>query len=381
MWYYVHNQKRSFFYNQMSDKKYYNLYIDVKNKILSGEFSAGTKLPSKRIMSDKTGYSLITVERAYFMLEDEGYITSKERCGYFVCDIKGYIPSNLTTQHNFDFNKNQPEHIAINHLPESDESPAQDFEYSVWFKTIRKVISDNGDKLFVKAPNKGCSILRNAIADYLHRYRGMTAQPNNIIIGSGAEQLYETAAKILGRDKIYGIENPSYDQIRLAYEGMGASVCPLKMGSNGITSQALNNSAFDVLHVTPFHSYPSGVTTSISKRYEYLNWAENTGNYIIEDDFDSEFFIPGHPIESLYSLDHSNSIIYINTFSKSLSPAMRIGYMILPDALLEKYNNLLSNLSCSVPVMDQYILAEFISSGNFERHLNHMRRKMKNKID
>ena len=377
MWYYVHIQKRSFFYNQMSDKKYYNLYKDVKNKILTGEFVAGTKLPSKRIMADKTGYSLITVERAYFMLEDEGYIAPKERCGYFVCDIKGNISPNSTLQSDFDSRKNQLNKITINHLPIENEYPVQDFEYSVWFKTVRKVISDNGDKLFVKAPNKGCSILRNAIADYLHRYRGMTAQPNNIIIGSGAEQLYETAAKILGRDKIYGIENPSYDQIRLAYEGMGASVCPLKMGSNGITSQALNNSTFDVLHVTPFHSYPSGVTTSISKRYEYLKWAEATGNYIIEDDFDSEFFIPGHPIESMYSLDHSNRIIYINTFSKSLSPAMRIGYMILPDSLLEKYDKLLGNLSCSVPVMDQYILAEFISSGNFERHLNHMRRKMK----
>ena len=377
MWYYVHIQKRSFFYNQMSDKKYYNLYKYVKNKILTGEFVAGTKLPSKRIMADKTGYSLITVERAYFMLEDEGYIVPKERCGYFVCDIKGYISPNSTLQSDFDSMKNQLNKITINHLTIEEEYPVQDFEYSVWFKTVRKVISDNGDKLFVKAPNKGCSILRNAISDYLHRYRGMTAQPNNIIIGSGAEQLYETAAKILGRNKIYGIENPSYDQIRLAYEGMGASVCPLKMGSNGITSQALNNSTFDVLHVTPFHSYPSGVTTSISKRYEYLKWAEATGNYIIEDDFDSEFFIPGHPIESMYSLDHSNRIIYINTFSKSLSPAMRIGYMILPDSLLEKYDKLLGNLSCSVPVMDQYILAEFISSGNFERHLNHMRRKMK----
>ena len=365
MWYYVYIQKRSFFYNQMSDKKYYNLYKDVKNKILTGEYPADTKLPSKRLMSDKTGYSLITVERAYFMLEDEGYIAPRERSGYFVCPIQGYIP-----------NKPQAK-IDINYLADETNSSTQDFEYSVWFKTVRKVISDNGDKLFTKAPNKGCSILRNAIADYLYRYRGMTAQPNNIIIGSGAEQLYETAAKLLGRNKIYGIENPSYEQIRLAYEGMGASVCPLKMGTNGITAQALTNSDFDVLHVTPFHSYPSGVTTSISKRYEYLKWANNTGNYIIEDDFDSEFFIPGHPIESLYSLDNFNHVIYINTFSKSLSPAMRIGYMILPDTLLEKYDQVLGNLSCSVPVMDQYILAEFISSGNFERHLNHMRRKMK----
>ena len=113
MWYYVYIQKRSFFYNQMSDKKYYNLYKDVKNKILTGEFAAGTKLPSKRIMADKTGYSLITVERAYFMLEDEGYIAPKERCGYFVCDIKGYISPNSTLQSDFDSRKNQLNKIRI----------------------------------------------------------------------------------------------------------------------------------------------------------------------------------------------------------------------------------------------------------------------------
>lgn len=353
----------------MKEKKYYALYKDLKNKILSGEYKAGEKLPSKRLMNDKTGYSLITIEKAYLMLEDEGYIFSAERKGYFVAEIDAVIPKSAPRRQ-----------TTLSYLDEPAEYSKQDFEYSVWFKTIRKVISDNGDRLFIKAPGKGCSVLRNAIADYLLRYRGMTAQPANIIIGSGAEQLYESIAKILGRDKIYGIEDPSYHQIRSVYMNMGARICPLPMGSDGIRTDSLKNNVFDVLHVTPFHSYPSGVTTSVSKRYLYLKWAEQTGNYIIEDDFDSEFFIPGHPIEALYSLDSSQSVIYINTFSKSLSPAMRIGYMILPDALLPEYDRMLGELSCSVPVMDQYILAEFISSGSFERHLNHMRRKMKDKI-
>lgn len=345
-------------------KKYYELYNDVKNKILSGQYPAGEKLPSKRVMADRRGYSLITVQKAYEMLEDEGYIIPKERKGYFVCEIDVIKPQRTNVE-------------DIEHLSEPTEYETPDFEYSVWFKTVRKVISEKGSLLFAKAPGKGCEVLRNAIADYLLRYRGMTAHPQRIIIGSGAEQLYETAVKLLGRDKIYGIEDPCYKQIPSVYKGMGINICPLKMGEDGIKTEALNHNYFDVLHVTPFNSYPTGVTTSISKRWKYLNWANENGNYIIEDDFDSEFFMPGHPIESLYALDTNQSVIYINTFSKSLSPAMRIGYMILPEALMENYEKVMGDFSCSVPVMDQYILAEFINNGGFERHLNHVRRKMK----
>lgn len=347
-------------------KKYYNIYKDIKNKILQGEYKAGDKLPSKRMQTDKTGYSLITIERAYQMLEEEGYIYSLERKGYYVSQIEAILP-----------NIPNADGYTISYLEEPTQHSNRDFEYSVWFKTIRKVISDNGDRLFIKSPAKGCAILRNAIAAYLLRYRGMHAQPSNIIIGSGAEQLYESVVKILGRDKIYGIEDPCYRQIHYVYENIGAKVALLAMGTDGIKTEALNNRIFDVLHVTPYHSYPSGVTTSISKRYLYLKWASKNNRYIIEDDFDSEFFIPGNSIESLYSLDTTSSVIYINTFSKSLSPAMRIGYMILPDELMDTYEQKLGVLSCSVPVLDQYILAEFISNGSFERHLNQIRRKMK----
>lgn len=349
-------------------KKYYSLYLDLKEKILSGELTAGKKLPSKRVMADMRGVSMITVERAYSMLEEEGYLCARERSGYFVEYIDKFSKASASKAL-----------APITHIEDDRKLPQnKDFEYSLWFKTIRKVISERGEELFVRSPSKGCAVLRNAIADYLYRYRGMVADPQKIIIGSGSEQLYEIALKLLGREKIYGIEDPSYSQIRAVYLSEGAGICPLTFGKDGIESEALNNSRFDVLHVTPFHSYPSGVTTSISKRYEYLRWAEKAKSYIIEDDFDSEFFIPGHPIEPLYSLDTRESVIYINTFSKSLSSSMRMGYMILPQSLLEKYDEKLDMFSCSVPVLDQYVLAEFISSGSFERHLNRARRKMKN---
>ena len=203
-------------------------------------------------------------------------------------------------------------------------------------------------------------------------------QPAQIIIGSGSEQLYDSVVRVLGRDKIYAIEDPSYAQIEAVYSGMGIKLEKLKMGKNGIESESLKKSKADILHVTPFHSYPSGVTASAKKRSEYLKWAEPKRRYIVEDDFDSEFFVPGHPIDSLYSLDSSSKVIYINTFSKSLSPSMRMGYMVLPERLLDIYDEKMGMYSCTVPVLDQYVLAEFIDSGNFERHLNRMRRKMKN---
>lgn len=344
-------------------KKYDQLYRELKKKILSGEYVCGEKLPSKRVTADRSGCSLITVERAYAMLEDEGYLLSRERRGYYVCPIDATAIPNTPQQ-------------TVRRLPEPQASEVAEGA-SVWFKAVRKVISERSDVLFLKAPNRGCAVLRNAIADYLQRCRGMSAQPERIIIGSGSEQLYETVVQILGREKIYGIENPCYEQIRSVYGGLGVRLCPLRLGSDGIESAALQGEHFDVLHVTPFHSYPSGVTTSAAKRHEYLKWAQHTGNYIVEDDFDSEFFRPGHPIESLYALSGSQSVIYLNTFSKSLSPSMRIGYMILPEALEERYEAALGHFSCSVPVLDQYVLAEFIENGSFERHLNRLRRKMK----
>ncbi len=343
-------------------KKYFEIYKDVKNKILTSEYMAGEKLPSKRVTADKYGCSVITAETAYGMLIDEGYVEARERSGYFVCRIDALY-------------KEDSREVKIERLSESTpEGEKQEFEYSLWFKTIRKVISERGEELFVKSPNMGCAVLRNVLADYLYKSRGMVARPQNIVVGSGAEQLYETVVKLLGRDKVYGIEHPSYPKIEAAYVGEGANIEKLRMGRDGIESRELAERSIDVLHVTPYRSFPTDVTTSILKKYEYLRWA-GTDKYVVEDDFNSEFYRSGQPVETLYSLDKRERVIYINTFSKSLSPSMRMGYMILPEKLRERYQRELGELSCSVPVLDQYVLAEYIASGNFVRHLNRIRRK------
>lgn len=366
--------------DQREDAKYYYLYKAIKEDILSGVIKKNEKLPSKRSLADHLGISLITVETAYQMLKEEGYIESRERSGYFVTELtpvartkresrKLHLLEEMSTDMKYEaeFGKEtlDSEQLQESHFPES-----------LYFKTIRSVLSEYGSRLLEKSPNEGCAILRNAIAEYLLRYRGIFAQPEQIVIGSGAEHLYNVVVRMFGTEIIYGLENPSYEQIRKVYEGMGARCEMLHMGKEGIQSEELAKTSAKILHVTPFHSYPSGVTATVKKRHEYLEWAMNHDGIIIEDDFDSEFFMPGKPIDTLYMSDTNQSVIYLNTFSKSLSSSIRIGYMILPERLMDSYKESMGDFSCTVPVLDQYVLAEFMKRGHFEQHLNRVRRQM-----
>ena len=371
--------------NQRDDKsKYYYLYSAIKEDILSGTLKKNEKLPSKRSLAEHLGVSLITVETAYQMLKDEGYIESRERSGYYVTELK-LLGKKVNLERELELlEHDEKKRLRLLEEHGGDTSTMKEttraqekslFPESVYFKTIRSVLNDYSSELLEKSPNEGCAILRNAIAKYLLRYRGIFAQPEQIIIGSGAEHLYSTVVRMFGNDKVYGLENPSYQQIRMVYEGMGAKCEMLQMGKEGILSTELEKTTADILHVTPFHSYPSGVTATVRKRQEYLAWAKSTERIIIEDDFDSEFFMPGKPIDTLYMSDDSQSVIYINTFSKSLSPSIRIGYMILPEKYLKVYREKMGDFSCTVPVLDQYVLAEFMDKGHFEQHLNRVRRR------
>lgn len=348
-----------------NEPKYLAIAEEMKRAIAAGDYPSGTRLPSKRALADRHGVSLSTAEHALALLEEEGYLEAKERRGNFVRPEEERPPA-LTPL---------PTHPRL--AEPRREDAVHSFESSVWFRTVRRVIAERGDLLFCKAPGAGCPVLRNAIADYLARYRGMTADPARILIGSGAEQLYESIVKLLGRERVFGIEDPSYSHIRTAYEGMGARVVPLPLGDAGIARSRLDASSVDVLHVTPHHSFPSGITTPAATRRDYLAWAsEAPDRLIVEDDYDSEFFRPGHPIRTLYASDTEGRVLYLNTFSKSLSPAVRIGYLILPKRLAARADTLFADASCPVPVMDQYVLAVFLASGDFERHLNRARRKM-----
>ncbi len=343
---------------------YLQLYKQVRDDIVKGIYTFGSKLPSKRTIVDEVGVSTVTVEHAYALLCDEGYIEARERSGYFVIfrADDGFVSSANDKKH------------PIHHPDHHESLTSVEFPISVLTKTMRRVISDLGESILDRSPNTGSAELREEISRYLARSRGIYAQPKQIIIGSGSEYLYNLIVGLLGRNKVYAIEAPSYKKIELVYSSSGVKLEKLPLGHDGIESAALQNCNADVLHISPYRSYPSGVTASASKRHEYLRWAGQGERFIIEDDFESEFSLSQKAEETLFSHTSDNNVIYMNTFSMTISPSFRVGYMILPERLVETFKERLGFYSCTVPTYIQSVLSELISNGDFERHINRVRR-------
>lgn len=345
---------------------YLKIYNMLREQITSGAIATGGKLPSKRLLAEELNVSVVTVEHAYALLSDEGYIQSRQRSGYYAAFAPGMNPAPARRE------------ASPVPLPAGQDSGTEDFPFSSLAKTMRRVLSEYDRRILVKAPGRGCSELKEAIAAYLGRSRGLQVDPEQIIIGSGAEYLYGLIVQLLGRDCLFALENPCYEKIIQVYEANGASCLPLKMGADGIVSDELSRCMAGALHVTPYQSYPSGITATASKRHEYAAWAEEQGAYIIEDDYNSEFSAQLRQIDTIFSLSPER-VIYVNSFTKTLAPSMRMAYMVLPQTLLEQYRRRLDFYSCTVPVFEQYTLSEFINSGDFERYINRRRRKLRAK--
>ena len=346
---------------------YLQLYRQIRDDIISGNYPFGVKLPSKRGLAEETEVSTITVERAYALLCDEGYVEARERSGFIVIfrESDGFAAPN----------EHHTEQAA--HRPDS-QTP--DFPLSVLSKTMRKVLTDHGDLLLEKSPNRGCLELREAIKHYLARNRGIKVDTEQIIVGSGSEYLYGLIVELLGRHRTFAIESPSYKKIEQVYKAEEITYESLPLTSSGIDSRALGGTKASVLHTTPYRSYPSGVTATASKRHEYIRWAAKKNRYIIEDDFESEFSVSTKPTETLFALSGGDNVIYLNTFSKTISPSLRIGYMVLPRQFVLEFESRLGFYSCTVPTFMQYVLTELINNGDFERHINRVRRKMRKEL-
>ena len=347
---------------------YLQLYTQIRDDIVNGLYPYNSKLPSKRSLAEETGVSTITVEHAYALLCDEGYTESRERSGFVVIfrQNDGFA-STTKTAHTY-------------HTSCHSSSDFPEFPLSVLSKTMRKVLTNHGDLLLEKSPNLGCTELREAIKRYLARNRGIEASTEQIIIGSGSEYLYGLIVELLGRNKTFAIESPSYKKIEQVYRAAEINYESLSLTPSGIDSAALGSSKADILHTTPYRSYPSGVTATASKRHEYLRWANERERYIIEDDFESEFSVSTKLTETLFALSAKDNVIYLNTFSKTISPSLRIGYMVLPKQLVSVYENKLGFYSCTVPTFMQYVLTELIDNGDFERHINRVRRSLRKQL-
>ena len=347
---------------------YLQIYNQIKEDIISGNFPYNTKLPSKRLLADETETSTVTIEHAYALLCDEGYVEARERSGFFVIfrNSDGFaLPS-------------APE-ISDNEIV-YERRTIPDFPFSVLAKTMRTVISDLGQAILEKSQNKGCHELRLAIKGYLSKNRGIKVDLEQIVIGSGAEYLYGLIIELLGRNRTYGIEYPSYKKIEQVYRAYEVSYEQLRLSGDGIDSTALLGTSANVLHTTPYRSYPTGVSASANKRHEYIRWSNTADRYIIEDDFESEFSVSTKPEDTLFALSTKDNVIYLNTFSKTVSPSLRIGYMVLPQRLVGEFDERLGFYSCTVPTFEQYVIARLLQNGDFERHVNKVRRNKRKEL-
>ena len=341
---------------------YEDLYRCIRKDILSGHLCAGEKLPSKRALAENLEVSKITVENAYNQLMAEGYIRSEEKVGYFVESVDYPAVSAQIAP--------PPEVKKDNCIDLTSNAPAQ-FPFSVWSRLQREVMLDLGEQLLLALPNQGLWQLRQAIAEHLFQFRGMQVSPANILVGAGTDFLYNLLIQLLGRDKLYACEEPGYGKIRQIYAAGGVQCISAPMDEQGVVPEALQDA--QVLHISPSHHFPTGIITPISRRKELLEWA-GRDNWIIEDDYDSEFRFNAHPMPTMHSLDRNGRVIYMNTFSKTLAPSIRISYMVLPEALMAAFQEKLGFYSCTVPSFEQYTLARFLNRGYFEKHLNRMRK-------
>lgn len=375
------------------------IYHQLKERILAGFFQPDQRLPSKRSLASHLGVSVITVQNAYQQLIDEGYVYSAEKRGYFVTPLElplQAIPRSVPPT--VDKESPQRESADDSAIPTIGQSQKtinlkdshihqELFPFSLWSSLMRKVLQDSKERILSPLPPEGLRELRLAIASYLGTFRNMDVEPEQVVIGAGTEYLYSLALQLFGRRR-YGVENPGYLKPSQIMEAMGVAWTPVNMDSAGINVQELEAQQVDVALVSPAHQFPSGTIMPIRRRQELLAWSQGghqnqRERFLIEDDYDSEFRFTGRPLETLFSLDagqisgKQGHVIYLNTFTKTLTPSLRISYMVLPWTLVDRFRRQLGFYSCTVSSIEQLTLARFIREGHYEKHLarrkNHYR--------
>lgn len=356
------------------------LYQCIRNDIITGNLHAGDRLPSKRMLAQHLSVGTITVANAYAQLAVEGYIISKEKQGYFVEDVSNYKL------------RSKPAHIPLPEKPEreyfadfkANRISVKNFPLATWTRLMRETLSLQNDELLKTVPYNGVYELRKAIATYLAHNRAMNVDPAQIIIGAGTEYLYSRLLQMFGPAYTFAIEDPGYKKFASISASFGNPWKYIPIDDNGLLIDKLEESGADVVHISPANHFPTGIVMPVTRRLELFEWVNRIRKrYIIEDDYDSEFRYNGRFILPLYAQDTQNRVIYINTFSKSLVPSLRISYMVLPPKLLTRYAETMSFYSCTVSSFEQYTLARFIDAGYFERHINKMKnyyREQRSKI-
>ena len=367
---------------------YEQIYEYIRREIREGKLRPGERLPSTRSLAEYLQVSRSTASLAYDQLLAEGYIAARPYRGNYVCRMEGLYRLDAREEATAGGDEHRGEFPFPGEMTPAivDFSPtATDmsrFPFSVWRKINKNVLSQGGGSLFAQGDVQGEYSLRETIGRYLHSSRGVNCTPQQIIVGAGNDYLLLLLEKILGRHVKIAMENPTYKRAYQIFDSFSYEITTVDMDEAGMTVSGLRQSDVTAVYVMPSHQYPTGVLMPIGRRLELLNWAnEMPGRYLIEDDYDSEFRYRGKPIPSLQASDTQGRVIYIGTFSKSIAPAIRVSYMVLPQELLERYRRRCYFYSATVSRIDQKILEEFIGGGYFERYLNKMRKHYKEKHD
>ena len=355
---------------------YEQLYHAVRADIMSGALPGGTRLPSRRQLAADLRVGQITVETAYGQLPAEGSHRLCAKPAATLC--RSSLPCRSPSRRSH-------LHRLCRQFPASEETYPYDFRtdfvdngcfpFSTWARLSRSVLSEYSSALLRATDPCGAAELREEIVRYLHDFRGINVSPDNILIGAGSEYLMHLVIQLLGRDRVYALENPGYRKLYQIFAVNGVTVRPTPLDKHGLRADALAASDASVVYLTPSHHFPLGTVMTAARRLEILRWAsEAPDRYIIEDDYDSEFRYASRPIPALGELDRTGRVVYVNTFAKSLAPGLRIGYLVLPNALMARYRERFSRYSSTVPSFDQHTLATFMHTGGFERHISRSRK-------
>ena len=344
---------------------YDQLYRHIAAAIQSGALAPGAKLPSKRRLCALAGVSMSTVETAYSLLAAEGYVLAKPRSGYVCADL--LLPT--------------PRPSAP--LPEAGPAPAPKwafdcstsgvdtsvFPFSSWARITKEAVYENPG-LLQRGHPQGDPSLRTALAELLAQYRGVRCSPEQVVVGAGADYLLTLLLQLLPEQKSIALEDPGYPAAYAAASLHGRQAVPIPVDGEGMDPEALAASGAGLAYVTPSHQFPLGVTMPAARRSRLLHWAASApGRWLIEDDYDSEFRWSSRPIPALQGMDRAGRVVYMGTFSRSIAPAIRVAYMILPPELLERYRATFSHGACTVSRFEQESLRRFLVQGLYGRHL------------
>ena len=359
---------------------YEYLYQRIRDDIVSGAIGAEERLPSKRALAEHLGVSVVTVEGAYAQLVAEGYVKSRPRSGYFSARLPRQVKRGLPQGERA---PGPAEPLPAVRIDLSSGEPGPEAA-RLWSHALRQaLVSEPEAECFSPSPAQGTARLRSAISGYLRQTRGMEVDPDCIVVGAGAQVLDTMIVQLLGRELTYALEDPGYPRLTRLYGACGVrQVAHVPLDDGGVQMAALEAAAADVVHIMPSHQFPTGRVTSISRRYELLGWASAAANrWIIEDDYDCEFRLAGRPVPPFAGMDAAGRVIYTNTFSKSLGSALRLAYMVLPAELVERFADKLGFYSSTVSSVQQVALARLLETGDYERYVNRMRKRARERRD